>query len=128
MSKTPKDINIFLSDYFKAVAMDDVNTRNELLEEGKNMEANYTDLSYAFHTFVSTVNPQIDFIHEINNTKFDILVNVLKESGAITEESDEKLKRLIENLNQTIDEMGNSDEDVNLLSEVYKKELDGGDK
>lgn len=128
MSKTPKDINIFLSDYFKAVAMDDVNTRNELLEEGKNMEANYTDLSYAFHTFVSTVNPQIDFIHEINNTKFDILVNVLKESGAITEESDEKLKRLIENLNQTIDEMGNSDEDVNLLSEVYKKELDGGEK
>lgn len=128
MSKTPKDINIFLSDYFKAVAMDDVNTRNELLEEGKNMEANYTDLSYAFHTFVSTVNPQIDFIHEINNTKFDILVNVLKESGAITEESDEKLKRLIENLNQTIDDMGNSDEDVNLLSEVYKKELDGGDK
>lgn len=128
MSKTPKDINIFLSDYFKAVAMDDVNTRNELLEEGKKMEANYTDLSYAFHTFVSTVNPQIDFIHEINNTKFDILVNVLKESGAITEESDEKLKRLIENLNQTIDEMGNSDEDVNLLSEVYKKELDGGDK
>lgn len=128
MSKTPKDINIFLSDYFKAVAMDDVNTRNELLEEGKNMEANYTDLSYAFHTFVSTVNPQIDFIHEINNTKFDILVNVLKESGAITEESDEKLKRLIENLNQTIDEMGNSDEDINLLSEVYKKELDGGEK
>ncbi len=125
--ETPKDINIFLSDYFKAVATDDVNTRNELLEKGKDMEANFTDLSQAFHTFVSTVNPQIDFIHEINNTKFDILVNVLKESGAIDEKADERLKGLIENLNEVIDNMANSEEDINMLAEVYKKETDKGE-
>lgn len=125
--ETPKDINIFLSDYFKAVAVDDVETRNRLLEDGKDMKASFTDLSYAFHTFVSTINPQIDLLTEINNTKFDILINVLQDSKVLNEETEEKLKSLLGNLEEVVKEIGTTDEETNLLTEVYKKETNKGD-
>lgn len=125
--KTPKDIDIFLSDYFKAIAVDDNETKNQLIKDGKEMQANYSDLARAFHSFVSTINPQIDMLGEISDTKFDILINVLKESKTLDEESEAKLKGLLDNLGEVIQEIETGQFDGRMLAEVYNKEINKGD-
>lgn len=102
--KVSNDISTYVFDYLNTYAEGDTEYREELINQGKNMTASFVDIAKAMHTFVSTINPQIELINKINDTKFDILIDVLKSNETLKENDLEKLQGLIESMNKKLNE------------------------